>query len=399
MRVLAPLLLLLTAPVQTGPAPTNRGPARTAPTPRDVLAADAETRWIAFDLTPGNQMLFALMLDGKPIRAILDTGVSYSVLSRRYAEAEGLDVRAGGRASAIGGGVAIGWVDTASIVAGGLTRTAGRVGVAALPASATGSAIDMLVGRDLTAGYALDIDYDARRFRLIRSGRLPFRGLAAPLAISPQRQVYVSEARVAGQRIAPLIVDTGDGNAVTLSTEAIAAARIISPRHTSTISFGLGGPIVTGLTILPEARFGAVVANDIEVQIEPLGGFSHAIGMAGRIGSGFLQRYRVLLDPTAGRMVLAPGRKALIPPLRSTSGVLVAAEAGRLRVLHVMRGSPAETGGWAAGDLICAIDGAPVRADYAASPMAGWSIAAPGRVVTLTLCDGAVRTITLRSFY
>lgn len=372
-----------------------------APAARDVLAQDTETRWVPFEFTPGNQIRFTILVDGRPAAAILDTGVSYSVLSRAYAGAAKLKISPGGTANAIGGSVAVGWVDARTIVLGGLTRSHARIGVAALPASATGSAgaVEMLVGRDLTADYALDIDYDAKRFRLLRSGRMPFRGQAAPLRIAPGRQVYVSEMAIGAKTLRPLIVDTGDGNVVTLSSEAVRSAALATPVRTSTISFGLGGAIVTDLAILPEARFGATSARDVEVQIEPVGGFSHSIGMAGRIGSGLLQRYRVLLDPKAGHMVLAPGARARIPPVRSTSGVLVAFDSARLRMLHVMRGSPAAEAGLNAGDMICRIDGTAIPADYPRNPVAGWSIGAPGRTVALGLCDGTARTLTLRRFY
>lgn len=389
------ILLLLAAAPSAFPAPASR------PAARDLLAPDAEAHWVPFEITPGNQIRFTITIDDRPVAAILDTGVSNSVLSRAYADAAKLKTSAGGTANAIGGVVAIGWADTRSIVLGGLTRTGARIGVASLPATATGSTtpVEMLVGRDLTAEYALDIDYDAKRFRLLRSGRMPFHGLSAPLRIAPGRQVYVSEMAISAKRLRPLIVDTGDGNAVTLSSEAVRAAAITTPVRTTTISYGLGGAIVTDLAIVPEARFGMTIAKEVEVQIEPPGGFSHSIGMAGRIGSGLLQRYRVLLDPGAGHMVLAPGARAGVPPLRSTSGILVALETGRLRVLHVMRGSPAAASGWKAGDAICRVDGTPIPADYATNPLAGWSIGAPGRIVSLELCDGTTRALTLRRFY
>jgi hypothetical protein len=385
MRSLAALLLLLTA----------------ATPPADLLARDAEVRWVPFDLTPGNQIRFTLMVDGKPVSAILDTGVSYSVLSRAYVDAAKLKVRSGGSANAIGGMVPLGWIDTQSITLGGLTRTGGSISVAALPATATGSArpIEMLVGRDLTADYALDIDYDTRRFRLLPSGRMPFKGASAPLTVSRDRLVYVSETTVNGRRLRPMIVDTGDGNSVTLSSEAWTSTAMVPTARTSTISFGLGGPIVTDLIIVPELRTGALVAPYVDVQIEQKGGFSHAMGMAGRIGSGFLQKYRVLLDPKAGHMVLAPGAQARAPTMRSTSGLLVTAESDRLKVLHVMRGGPAERDGWHVGDMICVIDGTPVPDNYSSSPIATWSIGVPGRVVALDLCDGTRRNLTLRHFY
>ncbi|QNQ07844.1 aspartyl protease family protein [Sphingomonas alpina] len=385
MRSLAALFLLLTA----------------ATPPADLLAHDAEVRWVPFDLTPGNQIRFTLMVDGKPVSAILDTGVSFSVLSRAYVDAAKLKVRSGGSANAIGGVVPLGWIDTQSITLGGLTRTGGSISVAALPATATGSTrpIEMLVGRDLTAEYALDIDYDTRRFRLLPSGRMPFKGASAPLAVSRDRLVYVSETTVNGRRLRPMIVDTGDGNSVTLSSEAWTTTAMVPTARTSTISFGLGGPIVTDLIIVPELRTGTLVAPYVDVQIEQKGGFSHAMGMAGRIGSGFLQKYRVLLDPKAGHMVLAPGAQSREPTVRSTSGLLVTAESDRLKVLHVMRGGPAERDGWRVGDTICVIDGTPVPDNYPSNPIASWSIGTPGRVVALDLCDGTRRNLTLRHFY
>src|SRR3546814_7135464 len=85
---------------------------------------------------------------------------------------------------------------------------------------------------------------------------------------------------------------------------------VCSSDLTTAISFGLGGPIVTDLAVVPELRLGQLTASDVEVRVERGGGFSQEVGAAGRIGASFLQRYRVLLDPGAGRMVLAPGRTA-----------------------------------------------------------------------------------------
>ncbi|MGR6329734.1 hypothetical protein ACU5AX_11765 [Sphingomonas sp. XXL09] len=391
---LLPLLLLLSAAtVPQGNGAQGDGIA--------TLAPDSDTRWVPFDLTPGNQIRFTLRLDARPVTAILDTGVSHSVLARNSPAADPKRITDGGQATAIGGMVAIGWLPTDRLTLGGLTRRGGGVTVADLPALATGSAraVDMLVGRDITAGQALDIDYANHRFRLIPSGQLPYPGALAPLGISPGRRVYESAATVAGRRVAPLVVDTGDGAALTLSTPAWRATRSRDLPSTTTISFGLAGPVTSTLAILPVLRIGERTAHNVEVRVEPPGGFSETIGVAGRLGSGFLQNYRVLLDPSAGRMVLSPGPQADVPPLRSTSGLLVGLEPGKLKVLHVMRGSPAATDGWQGGETICRINDAPVPADYAGSTVADWSIAAPGTVTRLGLCDGSTRTLTARRFY
>src|SRR3546814_15261553 len=80
-------------------------------------------------------------------------------------------------------------------------------------------------------------------------------------------------------------------------------------------------------------------------------------------------------------MVLAPGRTATAPPLKSTSGLLVRADGRRLDVLHVMRGSPAAATGWQGGEAICSIDGKAIPQDYRRSAIASWSVGRPGRTV------------------
>ena len=393
MRLFLPLLLLAASPQPAAREGTV------------TLAADSETRWVPFDLTPGNQIRFTLTLDNRPVTAILDTGVSYSVLAAKSAAADPARVTANGQATAIGGGgngaVAVGWLATRRLTIGGLTRSGGGVTVADLPALATGSAqaVDMLIGRDVTGGQALDIDYANHRFRLLPSGRLPFVGTIAPLTISAGRRVYESSVTVGGKRLSPMIVDTGDGSAITLSAASARTAGIARLRTTTTISFGLAGETVSTLAILPAVSLGQQTIRAVEARVEPAGGFSETIGVAGRIGSGLLQNYRVLLDPAAGRMVLRPGPDADAPPLRSTSGLLVGLERDRLKVLHVMRGGPAAAAGWQAGDTICRVDGQPITANYPTSALAKWSIGTPGTTVRLGACDGTVRTLTLRQFY
>ncbi len=390
--LLLPLLVAAAAPLAL-PAAQPVGSA--------TLARDAETRWVPFELTPGNQLRFTMTVDGRPATAILDTGVSYSVLSRRFAERAALKVRPGGNATAIGGVVDIGWTPTATIAMGGLTRRGGGITVATLPAIATGSAdaVDLLVGRDLTGGFALDIDYAGRRFRLLPSGRLPFRGFTAPLSISRDRLVYVSEITLGAARLRPMVVDTGDGSSVTVTAGGWANARLPGIRTTTAISFGLAGAVTSTIGIVPTLRLGELTARNVEIRVEPAGGFSDSIEAAGRIGSGFLQNYRVLLDPTAGRMILSPVPHADQPPVRSTSGLLVGVARDRLKVLHVMHGGPAQAAGWKEGDMICAIDGQTIPADYPTSPLASWSAGTPGRTVTLRMCDGTERKLTLRDFY
>ncbi|QIG79249.1 retropepsin-like aspartic protease [Stakelama tenebrarum] len=366
--------------------------------PQEIrLAPDSEAQWVAFELTEHNQIRFTMHFAGRAVSALLDTGLSDSLVSESLADQAGLRGAVAARATAIGGDISLYWAASPDLRIGGLTRSGGRIGIAPLDGPGGGS--DLLIGSDILSCCALDIDYDARRFRILPSGRLPFRGESATLRLAPASRSYMTRGRLGDTPLRPLIVDTGDGAAITLARPIWEASRYAPLAMTSTIAFGLGGAIETDVAIVPEIEIADVTARAVEVRVEDARGFSMRVGAAGRVGSGFLLGYRVLLDPKAGRMVLASGTRAGAPPIRSTSGLLLAYRDGELRVLHVMRHSPAARAGWSVGERICAADGIAVRDGVSAQGLVGWTVGLPGRTVRITMCDGSERVLELREFY
>ncbi len=89
------------------------------------LANDSEARWVPFTLTSGNQIRFIATVDGRPVGAILDTGVSDSAMSRRLSPRSAPRGAQTGTASAIGGPVAIGWASSPRVAFGGLDHRGG----------------------------------------------------------------------------------------------------------------------------------------------------------------------------------------------------------------------------------------------------------------------------------
>ncbi|RYE04550.1 MAG: hypothetical protein EOP61_00080 [Sphingomonadales bacterium] len=362
-----------------------------------VLAPDSEARWVPFELTASNQIRFTMQAGGREAKAVLDTGISITVVSRGFANGLKLKHLTSGRAAAIGGAIAIDLAEAPRISFGGLSRSGGRIAIADMPALA-GLAADIYVGADLLGCCALDVDYAARRFRILPSGRMPFTGYTAPLART-RAGVFVTEFSIGGRRLRPILVDTGDGSSLTLTAQSWAAIRPRDIRVTTTLGYGAGGALVSEAAILPGVLLGGKDSGETEVRIEAAGGFSQAAGTAGRIGTGLLMRYRVLLDPRAGHMVLLRDPAAATAVTRSTSGMLVTYSNGALEINHVMRGSPAEQAGFKAGELVCSADSRPVREDAEDDGRIEWLIGAPGRTVRLTECDGRERTITLGTFY
>ncbi|MHA6718929.1 aspartyl protease family protein [Sphingomonas sp. RS6] len=363
-----------------------------------TLAPDAEARWVPFDLTASNQIRFSATIGGTTVDAILDTGLTHTVVTDALARRAGFVRRGRERAIAIGGTVDVEWARPVSIAIGALSRRNPRIAIADLPGADRFGA-ELFVGNDLLGCCAIEIDYAARRFRILASGRLPFTGITVPLAVNGDTGVPTVAARLGAASVQPMLVDTGDGSAVTVARPTWVQAGERGAVLTTTLGWGMGGGVVTDTAIVTDFSVGAAAPRESEVRIEDAGSYSLATGLAGRIGNGWLMRYHLLIDPRAGRLVLAPGADVDAPVPRSTSGLLLAWRPGRFEVLHVMRGSPADAGGWRRGDAICAEAGVPVPVDGVPGQLATWTAGTPGRRVELTLCDGTRRTLTLRRFY
>jgi predicted aspartyl protease len=395
MRI-ALAILVAAAPFSALPAAGLTAQAQHGPV--DSLAKDTAERWVPFELTPANHIRFSLKIEGKPASALLDTGVSHSIVSNAFAGEARLRPAQRGTAAALGGDLALGWTRVGRISLGGLRSTQRPMAVLDLSGVHTGDGrpVDALVGADLLAPYALDIDFQARRFRLLPSGAQPFAASGAPLTRRPDG-LFTTEARLGRGMLRPILVDTGDGTSISITQAQWKAAQLPKRSVTSTLSYGLAGPVEAALTVTDALRLGDAPPAELELRIEGKE-FADRTGIPSRIGVGFLQRFRVLLDPGAGRLLLAPIAGAPAPP-RSTSGLLLGYATNRLRVLHVMRGSPAAKAGWRQGEQICEVDGAPIRETAAGAADLSWAADLPGRKLRLGLCDGTDRTLTLAKFY
>ncbi|WP_206434928.1 aspartyl protease family protein, partial [Sphingomonas koreensis] len=184
---------------------------RAAP-PVSHLATDTEARWVPFELTAGNQIRFRTLLNGRWVDAILDTGVSDTAVSARFARTASMKPLVAGHADSIGCSVALSWGALERIEVGGLVRTGRRIAIIDTDPSVTGPApVDLFIGADLLAAHALEIDYDTQRFRLLPSGRMPFRGTTAPLPLAGPAGLYLREIDKRERRHHTMIIQTADG--------------------------------------------------------------------------------------------------------------------------------------------------------------------------------------------
>lgn len=364
-------------------------------------AAPVDQGWIAFTPARGGAILFDMRLNGEPMRALLDTGATRSVLSSASAQRLGLALHPGRRVAATGGPISLSAAGGIRLQVGAFVATDMEISVADLAALRTslGAPFDVIIGMDVLGGRALDIDYPAGRFRLAPSGSELPGATAFPLRFDASHIVHWIEAPLAGSAPMRLHIDTGDDRYLEMTAAAASRLDRRGLRSTTFASRGLAGLVVEELITLPRLTLGPFPLSDVPITIEGPGGFAASRHVDGMIGISLLSRFRTLIDFPAGRvLLLADPRPAPSPP-RSTAGLQFDRHESTLEVIHVMANSPASAAGWRAGDCIRAVDGVAVASVDRDPRTAGWSRSTPGRSVTLTMCDGTARSLTLARFY
>jgi len=376
------------------------------PAPRPALVSQLDPKaaqeWIPFERDPGGLIVIPVLLDGAPARALIDTGFAGVVLSRAYAMEHRLALEAAGGDYGVGGMTAVEQAGTLSLRVGGFYQAGGAIPVVDLSSLAAhvDTPFQIVIGSSLLSMVALQIDFDERRLRLLPSGSRPIAGVEVPVALRADGRRVVTRIMVAGRPLAPVMLDTGSENALTLSASAWAGLkRDRVDQETDIAVAGTGGIAVHRYLTIDNVLFGPPRPAPVMATVEPAGEFLDHAAMKGAIGLGVLSRYNMVLDVAAGRLILAPRSRPDADPPKSTLGIQGAVEDDRIKVIHVMGNSPAAAAGVRDGDEICAINGTSFGPRWQEGPLKDWGIAPPGTAYDLSLCTGAHITLLTAAFY
>lgn len=300
---------------------------------------------------------------------ILDTGAQVTHYTAEFVARAGLATAGSIGISGTGAGRVAGVrVAPLALRIGDLSLPVGR-GVAA-PADAlfgevyrgTGRRFDGILGHDLFAAHAVEIDYAARALRLHPPGTQLPAGAAIPIRLI-DRKPYLEAALVLRDGVLPALlhVDTGFGGVLSLNARFVAAQRLLD-RAGPLLPTWLRG--VGGITEGRLARLDAVRLGSVELA-GPITGLALVQGAgvraeaAGRVGGELLRRFTVGLDYASRTLSLAANRSLAEPFETDMSGLSLIAEDEAIRVWHVAAGTPAAAAGVRENDRIEAIDGVP----------------------------------------
>lgn len=310
--------------------------------------------------------------DGRVRSFILDTGASPTVIDAgvarelRLAVSGGVAVRGAGSGSTM-----VGESGRLDLSVGAVPLRLATVSVAPLDSLLgphTGRRIDGIIGSQFFAEHVVEVDFDAAVLRVHPAAGYRYAGSGTVVRVELSAGVPIAAGSVGlpGGRTIParMLVDLG-AKANALFTEPFIAAQgldtIIRGGAVATLGAGVGGETRYRFVRLPRLAVGSGTATR---QDSVIAGLSIAGTLRGSaydvlLGTGFLERYRLIIDHARRRHIYEPRRGHHRPDAFDMSGMYLVADAvgRRLRILRVESGSPAEEAGLRPGDDVVQIDG------------------------------------------
>jgi len=224
----------------------------------------------------------------------------------------------------------------------------------------SGKRFDGVIGYDLFAAFAVEIDYERRLIRLYGPAafRHPEGADIVPIRLIDRKPYLAATFSLGGQSLAgDFLIDTGSGGAIGFNGDFVVEKGLVTlaGKTLPTVSRGIGGAtparlarvqsLTIGRTILPEPL--AIIALE-----QGKGVRSDA---AGRIGGALLRRFTVTVHYAGQTVGLRQNSNFGRPLETDMSGLAFISRDGEVVVERVEEGSAASDAGMQAGDRLLAI--------------------------------------------
>lgn len=271
-----------------------------------VALAQAPRVVVPVQYSPGAPIFIDARVNGSaPMRFILDSASSFSMIRTREAQALGLTGDRGVDLNGAGGSFRMTFT-RASLSIGSLTLPGVQLGIAPLTDRYAG-----IVGADLFEQFAVEIDYDAERVRVFDSKAFRPAATATRVPVTMiDRIPHVTATIVFGETDeaeGTFRIDTGSWATMMLN-RPFAEAHRFPPPGTPTRAVGasaLGGGIQTIAARVASIRLGTIVLRDPEINAYLMDrGSGTRTESAGHVGNELLRRYRVTIDCRGRQIVL-----------------------------------------------------------------------------------------------
>ncbi|MCI3130788.1 aspartyl protease family protein [Phenylobacterium aquaticum] len=363
-------------------------------------APNSEDQWTPLLPDPDAVIVTGTVL-GERVRVLIDTGSAATMVDAALAQRLGLKPAESRSVRGDIGSVTLGAGGALAFEVGGVKLATDRYFVTDFRPifGADSGAPHLILGVDVLKDAVLDIDFPARRLAIWpRAGFQPGKDSERfAVARSARGQLFIPIV-LEGKAPVDAALDLGSSNPLTVSPTLAEALGLLNGRQVSSAATGgVDGISISRTISVSTLRLGQDQLNDVPCEILAK---TDATLAPAKLGLPVLERYGFALDVAGGALWLRPARRLLAAPFqRDLSGLGLALEADRLRVVHVAVGGPAALAGWREGENIIAVNGVPIGPDYVTGGLARWRYGPAGGKAVLSLSDGSERTLVLQRYY
>ena len=376
---------------------------RPAPVHKAIFKGGASsTGWIDFEFYNDNRIFLPARVNGHDTVVLLDSVATVSSADKAFAASIGLAPKGRFSAPGAGGVDTTGFAEGVEIQVGNATLHG--VDVATFDfspiARRIGHPLPFVLGNEAFNEFAVEIDFAHRRLAFHDPNRLvvPNGAVMVPLLRIKDRAVPIS---IEGGRPVPFEFDLGDGSPLDIYPSYYKAHRLLEGRRTSQVDAGgVGGFNAETVATIREVDFAGVAFHDVPTDFSPdVSSANNSDLLFGTVGLPLLARFHLIVDYTHDRLFAVPQREVAEAPFAKDRLGVTLVRTGDVAVASfVSPGGPAEAAGLKAGDRIQALDGRPA-AGLSDNAIAALRFQPVGKLLTLTLSDGGVRTVTCRDFF
>lgn len=362
------MVKLLAASVLAAAALSTSAQAQLAPTAQP--AARQALRSVPFELYEGRIYVQAGIAGSAPRTFLVDTGAQITHLTSELAAEAGLETSGRLGITGVGPGRIEGtYVRGAVLDIAGVSLRVKRAIAAPGEAlfgpvySGSGKRFDGVIGYDLFAAYAVEIDYERRELRLYdpRSYQPEAGADIVPIRILDNKPYLTGTVTLGGRPVeANLHLDTGSAGGIGFNGNFVEEQGLIALAGKTLPSFnrGVGGTTAARLARAEALTIGRTIVEQPFATLALAQGRGVRSDAAGRIGGAILRRFTLAINYAGRYVTLVPNGSFGLPIETDMSGLAVTAGAGgEVIVSTVAPESPAAEAGIAAGDRLLRIEG------------------------------------------
>jgi hypothetical protein len=264
--------------------------------------------WIPFHLTDG-AIFLDITVNGHSARALLDSGASQTAIDRNFAATNGIAAVGHFLVGGQGGTTPTAYTPGVTIRVGGARLDGVVANVIDLQQPGTRMSPPLLVilGAEVFAETAAEIDYAGRRLRFLNPAAAPHLEHSVTLPLGLFEGAFTFPISIEKERPVPMLLDTGNDGALQLFPAYWQPRGMLQDRpYKESGNGGVGGIAHYRLATIASINIGSIEIKDVPTAFQmPGNAVSNETGILGNCGDAIFERFHLVVNFPERRITFA----------------------------------------------------------------------------------------------